>query len=197
MTRSHVVLAAGVGAVGLAAFVATRSMRQAPAPIVEPDMPRPFTLPDATGDERPSDRLIDLLRSFESFAPRAYQDGRGRSIGYGHQIQPGEDLTFVTVQDADRLLVEDAARALRAVDDAVDRLLVAHQRDALASFVYNVGEAAFRGSTLLRKLNALDDAGAAREFGRWIYTTAGGKKVQSAGLAARRRRERALFEGYE
>uniref|UniRef100_UPI00301DB766 lysozyme n=1 Tax=Serratia liquefaciens TaxID=614 RepID=UPI00301DB766 len=47
----------------------------------------------------------------------------------------------------------------------------------------------FRTSTLLKKLNAGDNDGAAQEFGRWIH--AGGKALP--GLVRRREVERALF----
>ena len=64
-----------------------------------------------------------------------------------------------------------------------------NQFDALASFVYNVGETAFKDSTLLRKLNAGDFQGAGAQFDVWV--NAGGKKVQ--GLVNRRAKEKALF----
>ncbi|MCY1305462.1 Lysozyme RrrD [compost metagenome] len=63
------------------------------------------------------------------------------------------------------------------------------QFDALASFVFNLGSGNLQCSTLLRKLNAKDYAGAADEFPRW--NKAGGKVL--AGLTRRRAAERALF----
>jgi lysozyme len=45
-------------------------------------------------------------------------------------------------------------------------------------------------STLLRKLNAGDVAGAGREFARWTKA----KGLELAGLVRRRAAERALFE---
>ena len=80
--------------------------------------------------------------------------------------------------------------------------LTANQREALRSFVFNVGpgEPGVRSgfvwlksgatSTMLRKLNAGDYAGAAAAFDRW--NQAGGRV--STGLIARRADERALFE---
>ncbi|MBP8236036.1 MAG: lysozyme, partial [Rhizorhabdus sp.] len=50
------------------------------------------------------------------------------------------------------------------------------------SFAYNVGVGALRGSTLLRKLNAGDFAGAAEQF--LVWNKAGGKVL--AGLVKRR-----------
>lgn len=68
--------------------------------------------------------------------------------------------------------------------------LTKYQFDALVSFTFNAGGAALRTSTLLKKLNAGDYAGAASEFLRWV--NGGGKKLP--GLVRRREAEKALFE---
>lgn len=82
---------------------------------------------------------------------------------------------------------------LRRFEDAVNRLVKVeigqHQFDALVSFAYNCGEGALAKSGLLRKLNAGDPAGAAKEFGKW---TRGGGKVLP-GLVRRRKEEAVLF----
>jgi hypothetical protein len=62
------------------------------------------------------------------------------------------------------------------------------QFDALVSFTYNLGARSLSTSTLLRKLNAGDYAGAADEFLRW--NKAGGKVLN--GLTRRREAERAV-----
>lgn len=59
---------------------------------------------------------------------------------------------------------------------------------ALSSFTYNVGVDAFANSTLRKKLDAGDIAGACNELPRWVY--AGGKKLN--GLIKRRTAERDL-----
>ncbi len=63
------------------------------------------------------------------------------------------------------------------------------QIDALVSIEYNLGDRTLSSSTLLRKLNSGDYAGAADEFLRW--NKAGGKVLN--GLTRRREAERALF----
>ena len=60
-----------------------------------------------------------------------------------------------------------------------------HEYDAFLSLAYNIGPGAFCGSTLVRKLNAEDYAGACAEILRW--DKAGGKTV--AGLTKRRQAE--------
>lgn len=67
------------------------------------------------------------------------------------------------------------------------------QFDSLVSFTYNVGVAAFRRSTLLRKLNKGDYNGAGAEMLRWRF--AGGKEVR--GLYIRRQQEAEPFLGHK
>jgi GH24 family phage-related lysozyme (muramidase) len=139
----------------------------------------------------------ELIARFEGFVAHPYDDAAGHAtIGFGHLLHHGP----VTASDRARwgtisrergleLLVEDAGSAARAVQDAVHVELSQRQFDALVSFVFNVGEGAFRSSTLLRRLNAGDRRGAADELLRW--SRAGGRVLP--GLERRRRAERALF----
>lgn len=69
--------------------------------------------------------------------------------------------------------------------------LAPHEYDAYVLFAYNVGGAAFCGSSLLRKLNAGDHVGACNGLLAWDM--AGGKRL--AGLANRRRAERNICLG--
>ena len=86
-------------------------------------------------------------------------------------------------------------RRLRYFNQVVTELVTVPlnttEQIALTSFVYNIGEGAFRNSTLLRKLNAGDRSGACEELRRWVF--AGGKKW--AGLVNRREAEQILCEG--
>lgn len=133
---------------------------------------------------------LQQLAEEEGFSATPYPDHKGYSIGHGHLIKPGEDLQYVTRGQAQELLLEDVGIAERAVRTAVDVELSQSQFDALVLLAYNIGGGAFRGSTLVRKLNAGDVAGAAAEFPRWNRASG---QVNST-LVARRARERALFE---
>lgn len=64
-----------------------------------------------------------------------------------------------------------------------------NQFDAMVSFVYNIGEGAFVQSTMLRKANTGDMAGAAQAFG--LFNKSKGFVV--GGLVRRRARESVLF----
>lgn len=134
---------------------------------------------------------LDLLKMFEGLRLDSYADAAGvQTIGYGHTggVSAGE---HIGPQRAAQLLQKDVGWAERAVRHSVKVPLTQGQFDALVSFTYNVGEGAFKGSTLLDKLNVGDYGGAQAEFGRWTH--AGGQQL--AGLAKRRQEEAELFGG--
>lgn len=142
------------------------------------------------GAKKMVDSGLNLIAEFEQFSPTPYPDARGESVGFGHFILPGDNLNFpLSRDDAYALLQLDADTARRAIKNYVSVPLSINQRDALTSLVYNIGVGAFAGSTLLRKLNAGDYAGAAAQFAVW-------RKSQGAvldALVVRRAREQALF----
>ncbi|HEY4439860.1 MAG TPA: lysozyme [Candidatus Elarobacter sp.] len=123
----------------------------------------------------------------------AYPDpgtgGAPWTIGYGHTGSDVTPTTRITQQRAVELLQSDLRASESAVASAVTVALTDNQFAALVDFVFNVGAGAFGGSTLLRKLNAGDYAGAADEFGKWVF--GGGQALP--GLVTRRNAERALF----
>ena len=132
---------------------------------------------------------IALLREFEGLRLVAYQDPVGIwTIGFGHTktVRPGQRISM---ERAEQLLREDLAVFERCVDRAVTVPMNQNEADALISWAFNVGCGAVARSTLVRKLNAGDRAGAADEFLRW--NKAGGKSLP--GLSRRRRAERELF----
>jgi lysozyme len=133
---------------------------------------------------------IDLVKHFEGCRLSAYQDQKGIwTIGYGHTRGVSQGMTC-TQADSDHWLAEDMAMAAAVITERVKAPLTQSQFDALTSLTFNIGAFRFTTSTLLKKLNAGDVAGAAAEFGKWIQA---GTRV-SAGLITRRAAERALFE---
>jgi lysozyme len=132
---------------------------------------------------------LAITKAHEGCKLKAYLDTGGVwTIGYGHTrgVKPGDTCTQA---QADAWLLEDMAVAQFDVNDRVKVTLNQNQFDALASFVFNIGGDQFRTSTLLRKLNEGDYAGAAEQFPRWIHDN--GKVIN--GLVARRADEKALF----
>ncbi|QCG92328.1 lysozyme [Azospirillum sp. TSH100] len=153
---------------------------------------------------------VDLAKQAEGLRLTAYPDpasgGDPWTIGYGHTgPDVHRDLT-ITADRAEQLLLADLDTAAAVVDRAVTVDLTDNQRAALTLFVMNVGagrkakgkDAGKDGfvtlksgqpSTMLRKLNLGDAAGAAAEFAKW---TRGAGKVMP-GLVKRRAAEAALF----
>jgi lysozyme len=139
-----------------------------------------------------STKGLSLTEQFEGCRLTAYQDQVGVwTIGYGHT---GPDVTAgmtITIDAAQALLAKDVSSAADCVNNLVEVTLTQEEFDALVDFVFNLGAGAFRGSTMLRDLNAGDFTSAAAQFDMWDH--AGGAVV--AGLLRRRQAEAELFEG--
>ncbi len=137
---------------------------------------------------------IALIKSAEGLRLKAYPDpgtgGLPWTIGYGSTSGVTRNMVITEAQ-AEQMLAEDLMRFERIVERLVQVPLPQGQFDALVSFTYNVGEGNFAKSTLLRKLNSGDAAGAAEQFSRWV--NAAGKVLP--GLVKRRAAERAMFLG--
>jgi lysozyme len=134
---------------------------------------------------------LALTKQSEGCRLTAYQDAVGVwTIGYGHtsNVQPGDTCTE---DQASEWLAQDVQWAVDAVNKYVTVKLNQGQFDALVDFTFNLGVGNLTHSTLLRKLNAGDYAGAAAEFPKW--NMAGGRVL--AGLVARRAAEQAMFQG--
>ncbi|CAK0764642.1 lysozyme [Gammaproteobacteria bacterium] len=136
---------------------------------------------------------IELIKRFEGLRLRVYKDvARLPTTGYGHLIKSGEHFAAgITEKQAEQMLVGDLVSAQDAVKKWVKVALTQGQFDALVSFVFNVGEGNLMKSTLLRKLNDGEVAGAAEELLKW--DKAGGKVVE--GLVRRRVAESKRFVG--
>ncbi len=115
-----------------------------------------------------SNQGLTILIEREGSRNRAYLDSVGVwTIGVGHtgpEVHEGLVWTDGQVRDA---FAKDIERFEKAVNDAVKVPLEQYQFDALVSMAFNVGQGAFAGSTLVRKLNAGDIDGAAGQFDRW------------------------------
>jgi lysozyme len=92
----------------------------------------------------------------------------------------------LTDQQVEDLLKSDLKWCSEAVESSVKVPLTQPQFDALYSLCFNIGETAFRKSTVVRKLNENDLKGAADAILMWN---------KPAVLQKRRERERALFLG--
>ena len=94
-------------------------------------------------------------------------------------------------------LLEIFERDLTLAKKGVDRLVKVplndNQYGVLVSFVHNLGEGAFAGSTLLKKVNSKDFAAVPNELLKWVNIRINGKLTFSQGLWNRRKAEGALW----
>lgn len=138
-----------------------------------------------------------IIKQYEGFRSKPYLcPANVPTIGYGATYYlEGSKVKLsdpaISEADADKLLDKMLLKYEQAVERYAQVPLTQNQFDALVSFCYNVGAENLRTSTLLKKLNAKDYAGAGEQFLRWNH--GGGKVLQ--GLVNRRNAERKLFLG--
>jgi len=139
---------------------------------------------------------ICAMLAEEAIILSTYDDGTGvLTIGAGHTAMAGDPKPVagmkITLLEALNIFRNDLKKYEREVLNAVSRPLSQNQFDAMVSWHFNTGRVG--DSTLTRKLNDGDIAGAAKEFARW--NKADGKVLE--GLVNRRKRETAIFEAAE
>ena len=164
----------------------------------EEEVAPPGTEPEPEPGTQVRPALLALLREFEGCRLESYRDGGGvMTVGYGHTgllpfpVKLRPNGTFrITQEQAEELLLRDAAHAAGVVEDHVTVALTMPQYDALASLVFNVGSGSFRHSRLLKALNKGKYHKAAQEFLVGWDTVAG---RTDKGLVRRRAREYQLF----
>lgn len=156
---------------------------------------------------------IDLVKSYEGIPDgdpttvnidpyldpvKIWTIGWGHAIRYQDRFLRGEADRALTktlypqgiaLAQAETLLRADLINSGRDVLSVVSVSLNDNQFGAITSFTFNLGLGNLSSSTLLKKLNVHDYAGAANEFLRWVK--ANGETFP--GLVARRTAERTLF----
>lgn len=164
-----------------------------PGPSARAELGREFRRVYANG--------LALTKRSEGWSARLYNDvARYCTIGYGHLIkkapcdgsEPPPFPSGITEARGEQLLISDMATAESTVATAVTAKLSDGQFAALADFVFNVGSANFRNSTLLRVVNDGQTASVPVQLRRWVYA----KGKVWPGLQTRREGEIDLyFEG--
>ena len=134
---------------------------------------------------------LALIKKFEGLELTAYQCAAGVwTIGYGHtkDVQEGDEWSEA---HADHMLEVELEEFEEYINDNVTVALSQNQFDALVSWVYNLGPANLKASTMLKVLNSGDYEGVPAQIQRW--NKAGGKVLE--GLIRRRKAEALLFIG--
>ena len=129
--------------------------------------------------------LIALV-SYEGYSDKAIIPVQGDvpTIGFGttEGVKLGDKTT---PQQALKRALQDIAKFEGAIKKCVQVPLHQYEYDTYLSLAYNIGSNAFCRSTLVKKLNQQDYAGACKEILRWNKFK--GKVLQ--GLKIRRERE--------
>ena len=129
---------------------------------------------------------LAAIAAYEGYSATAYSPvpGDKPTIGFGATagVKDGDRTTPVK---AVQRLARDAELTRAGIARCVSVPLTQNELDVYVSFAYNAGTANFCRSTMARKLNAGDYAGACAELRRWVYFK--GKVLH--GLVSRREDE--------
>lgn len=147
-----------------------------------------------------SEKGISIICNFEGFVACPYKDiANVNTIGYGTTFY--ED--GISVKMTDTCITHDRAIELlkhyligteSLISSLVTQTLNQNQFDSLCSFIYNVGDGAFKGSTLLKRINKdPNDKSIALAFEMWNKGKVNGKLVVIKDLDRRRREESQLY----
>lgn len=137
-----------------------------------------------------------FLKDREMLRLEAYKDSAGIwTVGWGHTGPNIASSTKWNQQQAEDAIHNDVKWAERAVNKLVRVPLMQCQFDALVALVFNIGETAFKTSTLLERLNDRDFERATKEeWPRWNKVhSSRNTLVVNRGLTARRAAEVQLF----
>jgi lysozyme len=153
-----------------------------------------------------SENGLKLLAEWEELRTHEYIDSAGYpTIGVGHlltksEIQSGSVVikgkavpykNGLTKQQCFDLFEQDLEPKVKVIKECVKVPLTQEMFDCLVSFVFNVGEGAFKNSTLLKLLNQGQYDQIPDQLKRWNKS----KGQVIAGLTNRRNKEIALWVG--
>lgn len=129
---------------------------------------------------------LAAIAAYEGYSSTAYSPvpGDKPTIGFGATagVKDGDRTTPVK---AVQRLARDAELTRAGIARCVSVPLTQNELDVYVSFAYNMGTANFCKSTMAKKLNAGDYAGACAELRRWVYF----RKTKLPGLVSRREDE--------
>lgn len=141
-----------------------------------------------------NDAGLELIKSFEQLRLHVYTDAVGvRTIGWGHALHHGENLMQISPEQADQILRDDLTQAENAVMASITPNISDNAYSACVSLAFNIGGAAFHGSSVAHFINVGQLGRAADSFLLWNKGTVAGHLTVLAGLTRRRTAERALF----
>ncbi len=133
--------------------------------------------------------LYALIRFWESLRLVAYKCPAGVwTNGYGSTGPDVKEGVVWTKEYSEERMRTDAEISIH-ITQKLCPLLEGNQISSISDFVYNLGGTRLAGSTLRRKLNKGDIAGAKKELMKWVH---GGGRILP-GLVKRRQAESNLL----
>lgn len=138
-----------------------------------------------------------FVAPFEGERLVAFQDGAGVwTICRGHTKGVYQGMT-ATHDQCDQFFAEDMADAEKVYDANVHTEMPRNTKITSIDYIFNLGSGRFKKSTLLKKLNARDRAGACSQYERWKYQGAVDCSLPAndnicGGLWNRRQQERSI-----
>lgn len=145
---------------------------------------------------KPTQKAIDIIKSFEGLKLESYKCPAGVwTIGYGSTRWPDgkavEPRQKVSIDEAEKLLTHEVTKIARRLPEME---VNQNQFDAVVSFAYNVGVAAFANSTLYRLISKNpNNPLIGDELMKWRFARVGGVKKELRGLTRRREAEKLLY----
>lgn len=138
---------------------------------------------------------IELIKEFEGFRAKVYKCQAGKdTIGYGFTSAEMVKKGSITEAEASAELARICTSIRKKLRAELGTTLKPCEEAAVVSFIYNVGWANFKSSTMCKLLKeGKRGQVVASEFSKWVYVTSNGKKVVSKGLKNRRAKEAATF----
>ncbi|MND98442.1 Phage lysozyme [compost metagenome] len=174
---------------------------------------------EPVGDRKPigilsiSEKGIEWIKNFESFAATKYMDNGRYAIGYGHNFTDAETAQgyvqlsnsrvsvngTITKEQADELMRRDVKSiAENPIHNKVAVNMYQHEYDILCSMCYNLGSGLILGSesTLLKKLNRQLYTQVPEEIRKWNKWRRNGQLVENPGLVQRRNQEASYWGNF-
>ena len=133
---------------------------------------------------------LDHIKSYESLRLTAYLPTKHDvlTIGWGHTRGVTLGMTITKAQ-AEEFLLKDLAWVEECVNKLVKVEMTQSQYDGLCGFVFNLGEANFAKSTMLKYINASKWKEAATSMLQWNKQRTDKGLVVLDGLTKRRAKE--------
>jgi lysozyme len=157
------------------------------------------SIPEPRMDPEVFDRMVQMIKRFESFKPTPYICAAGvRTIGYGFTASKYLKMKRMTESQASKILVGEVIPHYQSmVRKYVKVPLTSNQECALISFTFNCGEGNLEQlvDADRNRLNKGNYNSVLQVLPQYIKVKAGSKYKTLKGLVTRRKHEVAMFEG--